>query len=236
MGCTNKPLDLSGEELLLTANENSMNYSTLNVVYADMVFRKNAPHLVLNPSQFSSSAGLLGLNLGPKVKSFYRGLQSATQTYSLNSLVITAFLLCAGTVDEKARVLFELYDDKQSEVLDAIKLRGMASDLHRVACELLPAVTNVKQLRSDERLAVQVYLAQVVYVKDLFIQKFTSSLLKSGSCITKQDFLAAYAEDWFSKTSTAYGLRSAVLNEYALAPESTKALFAKSLKKGNSAS
>lgn len=232
MGCGNSRADLSSEEQLLTAHEAYLQYAHNHVVHSDMVFRKNAPHAELNSSQLLVAANQLELalsNSGPSdVIGFYSKLK--TENYSLNWLVLTSFFLCNGTPEEKAAVLFELYDPQNSDVLDSIKVGTMATQMFELACQYLPVTAQSGQTSAADQTAVKIYIAKLNHVKDLFIKKFIRTILKLSSRISKQDFIAAYSGEWLTKTTTSHGFRSAVFNEFAGASELTRQEFDRTFK------
>lgn len=237
MGCSTSRPELNSEEQLLTAHEAYMDYAQNHIVYADMVIRKNSPHLQLNQSQLIAVATQLRLkldNIGPSdIAAFYLKLKSSVGYYPLNSLVLTAFLLCYGSEDEKAKVLFELYDDRNSEVIDALKIGSMANDIFEIACVHLPIIANGPQTSAADRMALKIYIAKIKYVKDQFVQRFASAFLKAGSRVNKKDFVSVYVNEWPSKTVTSHGFRSAVFNDFATSSEAIKMEFDRSFKLDN---
>lgn len=238
MGCSPSRRDLSSEEQILTELETGMEYAHNSIVYADMVLRKYSPHLEFNSFQLLAVASQLKLNLERKgainFGKFYSKLKSSEGLISLSSLVLTAFLLCRGSTDEKARVLFELYDDHGTSMLDATRVDKMANELFDIACSSLPVITQDAQISSADRTALKLYVAKINYIKPQFVQRFASAFIKTGSRVGKHDFIEVYINEWPSKTTTSHGFRAVVFSEFASSSESNKLDFDQAFIKDNS--
>jgi len=202
-----------------------------------MVFRKNSPHLQLNPAQLASAAAQLRLKLdnsGPcDTATFYRNIKSITGNYPLNSLVLTAFFLCFGSAEEKAKVLFELYDERNAETLDAVKIGTMVSDLFDIACVHLPIIAHGPQVSAADRPALRIYLAKINFMKESFMRRFAEFFLKSGTRVSKKDFILTFVKEWPAKLITSYGFRSTVFNDFANSSETVRLEFDRTFKRDN---
>lgn len=60
---------------------------------------------------------------------FYRNFYKENSGYSINALVLIGIYLCKGEINEKAQLLFEIYDEKQIKLISYAEFHRLINEI-----------------------------------------------------------------------------------------------------------
>ncbi|OMJ69781.1 hypothetical protein SteCoe_32396 [Stentor coeruleus] len=139
MGCTDSKDNLTPEELAIMNGELSLMYQAYQASDVDLIYRKYSNDGVVNISQWQNVSSKLKISAysiptSPKIQKFYDSLKSENK-YKLRDLLVIGIYLTTGKSIDKARLLFEAYDENDTKVLSKGDIQQMTSFIVEVAVE-----------------------------------------------------------------------------------------------------
>ncbi|OMJ82918.1 hypothetical protein SteCoe_16249 [Stentor coeruleus] len=139
MGCTDSKDNLTPEELAIMNGELSLMYQAYQASDVDLVYRKYSNDGIININQWQNVSSKLKLAaysapMPPKIQKFYDSLK-AENKYKLRDLLVIGIYLSTGKSIDKARLLFEAYDENDAKVLSKGDIQQMTSFIVEVAVE-----------------------------------------------------------------------------------------------------
>mmetsp|Transcript_12325 Transcript_12325/g.23393 ORF Transcript_12325/g.23393 Transcript_12325/m.23393 type:complete len:304 (+) Transcript_12325:370-1281(+) len=227
MGCTSSRTKLSAEETYLTTHEAELHYGDQHATQVDLVFRKYSYQSHVNPSQLQNAASKLNLRITNYstfnlIEPFYNGLKQEGSIHLLHLLLLGLFL-AKGSVEEKARLLFEVYDDLNTEEVQAPVIKKILSDLYDIAVNRLPKL--VAEPHHADAGNLRQYLAKIAHVKELAIEKAYKGIVGTGATVKKVAFVTSFSSDSFKALLSTTGFRGYFFSEFSLSSADVKAKF-----------
>jgi hypothetical protein len=229
MGCTSSDrAQLTPEEITLVTQEHELNYATQSVTQVDLVFRKYSHNGSLNVSQVHKAATVLGIRTENfstfnRIKAFYDSLQLQDFT-PLKTLLLLGVFLAKGSLVDKARLLFEVYDQLMTE---EVEVATIVEDLFEVAVKRLPTLLGTN--RTSDVTSAKLYLAKIEHVKAAGVLKLTKAIAGEAPKVSKKHFVATVSSDSLKQVLTPEGFRAYFFAEYSLSTPQVKQEFDRSL-------
>lgn len=229
MGCTWSRHDLSLEEQSLLHEETVLGYGRHDSVYIDMILRKHSHLGKLNKKQFNQAANSLKLKVcdferHSKVCDFYTSFQNL-QDYDLKMMLVLGILHGIGKPEEKAKLLFEVYDVNGNEEIEKKHLNDMLTEMCTVALDKVAILAVDSPSCSEYK--VKQYLAHCDSVKTKNIVKIISQILIGRTSIAKSKFIDKMIIIEKGKLLSAHGIRSFLYEDYSSKPSTSPPKFAK---------
>lgn len=218
MGCFTSRDKLSPEELRLTEQESELGFGEIKANLADLVLRKYSYHDFINASQLQSSAETLGFVIGNssscnQIEAFYARLKK-DEGIPLNTLLIVGLFLSEGEPTEKAKLLFEIYDEKQHGELGLLQVTKFVNEMYEVAVNHFPTMIDHS---IPEAYDLKVYLEKIECIRTAATLKLAHSITNNGLKVSKDDFIENMESEPLSKLFTTYGFRGYFFEMYVLA-------------------
>lgn len=170
MGCQcifhSSPSDTEEEEFLMTLCESRLGYTPHDVKKLWTQIRVLTINERLNWNRMRKFAGDWSLALpepeeqSDPVAEFYRGMRKEEE-WDARKVALLAILLGKGGGEDKAELVFGLYDREYGKVLGRKEVEEMASDLCTLALHQLPALS-VSLLESQDNLDSAVLLQNYI--------------------------------------------------------------------------
>jgi hypothetical protein len=225
MGCvSSNRSQLCAEETTLVTLEHELNYHTQSASQVDLVLRKYSSNGSLNVSQLHKAAIVLNIRTENfstfnQIKPFYDNLQ--TQGFTpLKTLLLLGVLLAQGSLVDKARLLFEVYDQLMLEEVEVVTI---VEDLFDVAVKRLPTLLGTKG--NSEVTSAKIYLAKIEHVKTAGVSKLTKLIAGEAPKVSKKHFVTTVSSDSVKQILTPEGIRAYFFSVYSLSTPQVKQEF-----------
>ena len=133
MGCNQGRENNSIEEEIIKKCEFSLNYNLKNCKDVDTSHRKFSYKGRINANQFKdiTTKLCLAVSLHPtrKIIEFYNNFKVNQEDYSLNQLLLLGILLSSGSSMNKARLLFEIEDKINTNILKKANVQALVVEI-----------------------------------------------------------------------------------------------------------
>lgn len=172
--------------MLIEAQE-TLGFSKHNSTFIDQIIRKYSAHSLINERQLELIREALGIATA-NYEHYTRITEAYQKLRGPNGIKLQLFLILGvlagqGTDHEKARLLFEAYDEHYIEEISEADLGVLVTDL------LFVVVSCLGHLSSDQ--TAEAYIA--VITKGMFrYREFLKNCLKLSVPCTKQSFIEAW--------------------------------------------
>lgn len=168
MGCADSKQ--KEEEQVLAEQEMELGFKGTSVATIDFVIRKYSQNGLLNIGQFEDVVRALGLvtvnrRNSSNITGFYETFKTPNSCYDAKLLIILGILLGFGRVQEKARLLYEIYDIDNTHSLSLDDAAKMVDDLYEVAIVRLPTLVTA-DLGELDFIKVRTYIDQIKFKAD----------------------------------------------------------------------
>lgn len=229
MGCTWNRHDLSQEEQSILHEETILGYGRHQSVYIDMILRKHSHLAKLNKKQFNQAANHLKLKVceferHTKICDFYSSFQHL-QDYDLKMMLVLGILHGQGKLEDKAKLLFEIYDVNGNEETDKKHLYDMLIDMSTVAIDKVAILVVDNPGCSEYK--VKQYLSHCNSVKIKNIDKVISQILVGRTSISKSKFVDKMMVIEKGQLLSTHGLRKFLYEDYSSNPPNVPPKFGK---------
>ena len=139
MGCASSKEDLTPEEVALINGELRLQYQQYSVNDVDLVSRKYSKGGQINSNQWKDISNKLKISIysepvPPEIQGLYDSLK-LDNSYSLKDLLVIGVYFSSGTSQDKARLLFEAYDESDDKILNKGELQKLAGFIVELAVE-----------------------------------------------------------------------------------------------------
>ncbi|OMJ87860.1 hypothetical protein SteCoe_10346 [Stentor coeruleus] len=145
MGCFTSRNDITPEETAVMDFESLLGYSDLSPSHLDKIHRKYSYNGKISENQWKDICDTLKLapskiEASQHINNYYDKYRSGENAFALNELLVLGILLSKGKPGEKAKLLFEVYDEKGLGELDLSQIHDLLSVMVKIAIELNPQV------------------------------------------------------------------------------------------------
>ena len=132
-------------------------------------------------------------NLGSSntITDFYESFRKQQSgAYDAKLIKVLCVLLGTGSTQEKATLLFEIYDPAFELKLSRAKIAEMAGDLVDISAKKVAVLVTDAQYRHSGQLTNQQYLKGLCMQAGSAQDSFQQLVLRGGDSVTKQDFVS----------------------------------------------
>jgi Ca2+-binding EF-hand superfamily protein len=223
--CACTRVESSPEERIIQYEEHKLNFEEVSLHKCIYIFNKYTVRDFLPQEHLAKALKKLELpltspNADDCIEEFYTSIRLNGEV-PRRLLVVTAVLLCKGTVYEKTEVLYDFYDFDSNQSISTSAIAQLLEDLYQVACIGLPRMVTHRAGSDSE--TVSNYLSMINAVRKPVILGLTHALVQTDRIITKKQFLARMMSLPCSKLVTSSSLRSLFLDEFDGLGASSKA-------------
>ena len=172
MGCFESRLD--AEEALENAEKN-LGFFDKPVELINTTIRKYSHKSKVNQAQLERISNQLSLTILPAnicVQAFLNYLKKSDNTYSLKELLVIGILLGKGPINEKAGLLYSVFDDFLEDSIERTRITGeVLKTISRISLEAMPNLVS-----TDKYLFLELSQKQPKVIKSI-IDRFPQSLI-----------------------------------------------------------
>lgn len=154
MGCMNCSR-VNREEACITEASDLLGFRNKHAKEVDSIIRKYSSDIVINDQQFTALAKHLQLAVNTRTAPLFERLRESNGNYDRRSLIVLGVLLSSGLSGEKAKVLFEAYDNEHSSVISVQEVDAMLDAMTSIAAALLPELVTADSEVKAYSLAIQ---------------------------------------------------------------------------------
>ena len=212
---------MSNEEVALRSQESVLLFENQSVTANYMALCRYSRNHRLNAQGFNEALDkmlVLKTNLGSSntVKEFYDSFQVVPGEYDAKKLKDLCVLLSLGTLEEKAGILFEIYDPDFTLSLDKLAIVQMAADLVEISTEKVAILVTDSQWKQSGQIATKQYIDRLEKQRGKAEDGLKQALLDGKDSVSKADFLTRITKPEVSHWLSTSGIRkilSTLVNE-----------------------
>ena len=209
MNKTNQVI-VSEEEDIIKEQENIIPFSKVNIIKIEKVLIKYESAGCLSSVLLKSALSKLQFEENDftdpdsTTYKFIMQLRGKNKLYSIDTILLSGVVLGSGNINEKATVLFNLYDKDKAKVLEKTNINCMIKDVINFSVKKIPiiAIDNNEEpapntLKSDR---INKHINSLWEKRESYIAKIQNLLLGNKINITLDEFIDKISEDIFLQT------------------------------------
>jgi hypothetical protein len=219
MGCSDSRSDLNPAEERFFLGEQELLYQNLESIKVDYIHRKYSHDGQINENQWLNISRRLNLSLNnpsstfaSKIKPYYDQFKK-DNIYNLQKLLCLSVILSQGSVDLKAKLLFEAFSFDGSKELERSKIGEIFDNIYKIFVKfgnnLLkdnPKVLVTAQEHED-------FLKKMKAGKEDLREKLIQGIVGDGENVTLEGFIQWFEDPKNSHLLTSTGFRKALRKE-----------------------
>lgn len=236
MGCAGSRGNLCDEERILSKGENGLGFYNNSSERIDLVIRKHANGLNLNPNHMKALTKTLGVKFPkehkdssikdqkPKhnfdhLKNFYHAFE-VSDGYNFRDFLLAGLLLGHSPAALKADLIWDVFDTNADGRLTRANYVELFRTLADISLDRTPLTCN---LEGDELKKTSAYLDRLRAVKAKFLPEIISDSAKTADPVSKEDFRKYANKPENSDLLTPSGIRKAI-EKFVTPPPNPKGL------------
>lgn len=212
MGCTCVRESIPKEEEAITLMESQLEYFKNSCIQVDHIIRKYSTTSIINPSQWADICDHLELKtennlVSPKVEDFYASIKLPNGDFELKTLLILGIFLSNGMSRQKARLLFEIYDEKNSDFLDKSQISELLDKIKGIIVDKLPILVHNSTNPPSSSQNVIRYSQKVSRAFNFGKGKLMEMIFGDKSQVNVRDFAILFDNEENGRILAPYGFR-----------------------------
>ncbi|CAG9324452.1 unnamed protein product [Blepharisma stoltei] len=225
MGCA-KSRPRSSEEVIISLAEEGLGFQDLNVNLIDNTFRKFSHMGRINQTQLKRIAKQLKINIvdyGPhtKINEMFYNLRKQEGEYFLKDLLIIGILLGKGSHQEKASLLFQVFDEISEGAIEVSRIRNqILKSMFEHCVNSLGNLVTPAQCSESLELKNKKYLDELRQIEADAIKKISDGLIadKTLKVIDEAEFVRAMCEFEMGNLLSSAGFRMYFKEVFVISP------------------
>lgn len=206
MGCGNGKADLTPIEARFFNGEQRLGFGNCEAIEVDLNIRKYSHMGVINENQWMNIYRHLKLAqsqgevpLSDQIKAFYQ-LFKQENTYNLQELLVLGILLSMGSIDVKAKLLFEVFDVYGTKTLRRDAVGTMHDVMYKIAVKRAKVLIDKNDPNKVTEMEQEEYMERLKSGREKHRQSFIQMLLADGDSVT----LIGFIETFKNKSNLAF--------------------------------
>lgn len=196
MGCITSRNDISPEEDVVMDFETLLGYSALSPSHLDKIHRKYSYNGKISDNQWKDICYTLKLapnkiEASQHINNYYDKYRTGENSFALNELLVLGILLSKGRPGEKAKLLFEVFDENGSGVLELSQIHDLLSVMVKVAIELNPQVVVKDGVNNVGVQELTKYFEKLDKGKGLAIEMAEKEIMNKDGNVKSSEFVKA---------------------------------------------
>ena len=213
MGCASSR-EQNIEESVIVQAEHVLRFTYLNVLDIDAAFRKyncNGEVMQSHLIQTSKQLGFRIMNTADhmQIQQFYTSIRSEAGGYLLKDILLIAILLGRGKPEEKAKLVYEIFDTKCTHQLD---IKDVSNEIvMRIlshCCKTLPELVEPAHIPAEHHMKLHRYRQKLVSSIGLAAEELNQKLVIRGKIISLDTFVEVFSQP---SLATPSGIRQFVI-------------------------
>lgn len=212
MGCICVRESILPQEEAITLMESQLEYFKNSCIQVDYTMRKYSFSSIINPTQWADICENLELKIennlvSPKVESFYASLQLQNGCFELKILLILGIFLSNGMSRQKARLLFEVYDEKKTDSLGKPEISELLDIIKDIIVDKLPLLVHNSTNPPSSSQNVVRYAQRISTAYSVGKDKLVDMIFGDKSKVDVKDFALLFDNEEIGRILTPYGFR-----------------------------
>ena len=219
MGCSDSRSDLSPQEERFYLGELELNYHKLESIKVDYVHRKYSHNNEINENQWLNINRRLDLSLNNPHSSFastikvYYDQYKKGQVYQMQKLLCLGLVLSQGTIDYKAKLLFEAFSFDGSKELERSKIGEIFDTFYKIFVKF-----GSKLLKDNPKVLVTSdehdgFMKKMKAGKEDLREAMIHGIVGDGENVTLDGFIQWFEDPKNSDILSSTGFRKALRKE-----------------------
>lgn len=214
---------IGAEEKSVIVAEEGLGFSEVNVTRVYSIIKKYSSNGTSNHKHLQRIGEVLGLqitNEAPhsKIETFYRKLSNKEGFYPLKDLLVVGILLAQGTVEEKARLIYQVYDETLTNSLPVSVLNTtMLKDLAYMSAQVFPLLVTNDQTPFSNVLKNEKYMQDLAKISEAAVLKVFSNFSRFNT-IDEDSFVYVFKRIADGTLMTSTGWRMFMMETLIIDP------------------
>ena len=212
MGCICVKESILPQEEAITLMESQLEYFKNSCIQVDYTMRKYSYLSVINPTQWTDICDNLELKtennlISPKVESLYASLQLQDGCFKLRPLLVMGIFLSNGMSRQKARLLFEVYDEKKTDSLEKPEISELLDLIKDIVVDKLPILVHNSTNPPSSSQNVARYSKKISKAYSVGKGKLIDMIFGDQGTVGVKDFSLLFDNQENGRILTPYGFR-----------------------------
>jgi hypothetical protein len=222
MGCT-ETKQIGSEERSVIAAEEGLGLYANTASRVDSIIRKYSSNSLINHTHLTRIAEVLNLtiiNTAPhtRVEEFFRKIANKDGFYNLKDLLIIGILLSEGEKDEKARLIYQIYDENLTDSIPLSDIKNkMLMDLAGHSAKNLPVLVTNEQTPFSNVLKNEKYMQDLESILINVVNK-VSALFGNVENLNEKKFVEIFSSLVGGSLVTGSGWRIFMMEVFVAEP------------------
>ena len=195
MGCSSGKNSVNPIESLICSGESKLLYQDCKATDVDLIHRKYTNNGRMNENQWMNVYRYLNLAqnqtavpMSEHIKAFYHKFKKLN-TYVLKEMLVLGIIHSVGTVEVKAKLLFEAFDDHDSKELVKESFGNIYDILYKINAKRVQALIDKSDDYNVTDQELREYFEKLASGKDRFREAFINTFVGEGERVTLYSFL-----------------------------------------------
>lgn len=203
-------LALSEEETVITMKEKCLPFSTTRLENLKSVILNNSSSGIMSIAQLRKAMTELDFDIEifttpeEHIQNLLRLLQNSKRLYDVKTVMLFGVLLCSGTAEEKAEILFDIYDINGTHCLQEAEINEMLSELIDISVDKIPRIAIDNNSEPEKftmpEYRILEYTECLLNKKGNLITRLSNVIFAEGKIMRREHFIKRVSEDPFLET------------------------------------
>jgi hypothetical protein len=213
MGCSNSREDITAEEAAVRNSESILEYTEVQCTFLDMIHRKYSFEGKIHQDQWKDICSQLQLAPSKsytkqQVLNFFDNFKIGPSEYSLKKLLVLGIQLSSGSSYEKAKLLFEVQDEKGIGNLTISQVEMLVNMMVDIPIEINPKILSKCEVNDVSEQDLRNYIVKLRKGKEKAIENIVNGIMDEGQTVSCEEFISKLTFGNRSLMLTAHGVRS----------------------------
>lgn len=215
MGCSNSREDITAEEAAVRNSESMLEYTEVLCTHLDMIHRKYSYEGKIHMDQWKDIC--IELHLAPsksytkqQILNFFDNFKLAPSEYSLKKLLVLGIQLSNGSSYEKAKLLYEVQDEKGKGSLNKQEIEELVEMLIDIPVEVNPKIMPKCEVNDVSEQDLRNYIVKLRKGKARAIESVVSGIMEDCDGVNSEEFIRKMTFGNKPLLLSAHGVRSFV--------------------------
>lgn len=215
MGCSNSREDITAEEAAVRNSESMLEYTTVSCTHLDMIHRKYSYERRIHIDQWKEICIELELapcksNTKQQILNFFDNFKLGPSEYSLKKLLVLGIQLSSGSSHEKAKLLYEVQDEKGKGSLNKQEIEELIGMLIEIPVEVNPKIMPKCEVNDVSEQDLRNYTVKLRKGKAKAIETVVSGIMEDCDGVSSEEFIRKITFGNRPLLLSAHGVRSFV--------------------------
>ncbi|OMJ83494.1 hypothetical protein SteCoe_15597 [Stentor coeruleus] len=194
MGCSNSREDITAEEAAVRNSESILEYANIPCIQLDMIHRKYSYEGKIHMDQWKDIC--IELQLAPsksytkqQILNFFDNFKLGPSEYSLKKLLVLGIQLSSGSSHEKAKLLYEVQDEKGKGSLNKQEIEQLIGIMIEIPVEVNPKIMTKCEVNDVSEQDLRNYIVKLRKGKNKAVENAVNGIMEENDEINSEEFI-----------------------------------------------